>query len=147
MFDIPGRIQKNSTIGVTPDGASVYLSDGRAIYLVHKDGVSTKVASLETVEVLGGEKLPQSATINWYFARSPSTGHFYFVLLGGGPGNFVGQLNPTTNELRLLQMDFPAGIDIDLDSGLVYACRNQPAPSGRHSVVVRSYRRVRSTPR
>lgn len=119
---------RNSRIGVSRDGESVFVTDGTTVFRVARTGEAEPIARLRELQFHGIEAaIEERFRINWFLSPGNSDDVLYFVLLtrhdveSSERKSYVCRANLLAKDVQSIEIFFPAGIDIDLKRGIVYA--------------------------
>jgi hypothetical protein len=130
IFRIMKYGQQQGGIAVAETGGALFVSDGRAIFRVTPAGESKTVLTLDMLRADPlGKDVANRFEINWFLAAGPGD-TLYFALLPGVFGNgprgsravrsYLCRYEPACRRTEVLECQFPIGIDIDRERGIVY---------------------------
>jgi len=127
---LPGQIVP------VPGGGGVFVSNGETIFHVTTSGDVKNTIS--PFELMDEEYHIGNYDINWYLGASAKNSFLYFVLLSKGKNpktDFVCRLDLATKQVQMLEFSYPARIDVDLETGIVYV----PHESGNTGIRVKDF--------
>src|SRR5262249_35123845 len=103
----------------------VIVTDGKAIYRVSQTGQAHKLATLAELQREGSEEKGVQGSICWFFATSSSRDDLFFVLASDSSARHsICRLQLATRKVQLIEFPFPAGIDVDVDEGVVFGAES-----------------------
>jgi hypothetical protein len=116
----PNGNSVNSEIARAGDDSAVLVTNGRKIFSIGLDTKTATIASLN--QVSGDVAAARRARMNWLLRAAPD-GLLYVAMLArseGGGSDFVGALDVKNKRLATVALNFPSGIDVDTERGVVY---------------------------
>jgi hypothetical protein len=123
IFPLRKNYRLVSALGVAETGDALFVSDGKAIFRVTPAGESKTILTLDTLRADSLVKdFPKRLDINWFLAAGPGD-TLYFALLpaiGRERRSYVCRYEPASRRTEVLDCQFPTGIDIDRERGIVY---------------------------
>jgi hypothetical protein len=128
-----GKYRFVSAVGVAETGDALFVSNRKAIFRVmptreskareSNAGESKIILTLDTLRADSlGKDFAKRFDINWFLAAGPGD-TLYFALLpaiGKEHRSYVCRYEPTSRRTQVLECQFPTGIDIDRQQGIVY---------------------------
>ena len=120
---VSGNYRFVNAVGVAETGDALFVSNRKAIIRVTPAGESKTILTLDTLRSDSLVKdFPKRLDINWFLAAGPGE-TLYFALLpaiGRERRSYVCRYEPASRRTEVLECQFPTGIDLDRERGIVY---------------------------